>query len=349
MKKIFALLLVVAMLFCMVGCVDGGSTSSLVSGSQGTGEGGQGTGEGGQGTGTSSETEGEGGFVEPTGYAAIIEVTLKEKMTVYLSQDNNVMAIDYGTEEMKNMYSPLKDNIVGKKGDEAIKNLIDITNDFSPAYFGGIEKVVVNVKAGLDTFDKNAFLSAVVTAVNALFAEKGITKTFVAQIGGDTIHQGSMGNTASDPFQRPNVNVNSPEDPRKNLEYGVKYVLITESRTNEPSEILVYTITFDQKTKTGSYFENPYSYEYGDPNVTLVYRGKTYMQAGGAGGAFTFEYSEKEKLYILSEMGGGTDTMRLGATPHGSLTIVEYNGLFGEMATIRAGEEFEKGSKYNLQ
>ena len=58
---------------------------------------------------------------------------------------------------------------------------------------------------------------------------------------------------------------------------------------------------------------------------------------------------EKEKLYILSEMGGGTDSMKLGATPHGSLAIVEYNGLFGEMATIRAGEEFEKGSKYNLQ
>ena len=96
MKKVFALLLVVAMLFCMVGCVDGELT--------GTGEGGQGTGEGGQGTGTSSETEGEGGFVEPTGYAAVIEVTLKEKMTVYLGQDNNVMAIDYGTEEMKNMY-----------------------------------------------------------------------------------------------------------------------------------------------------------------------------------------------------------------------------------------------------
>lgn len=349
MKKIFALLLVVAMLFCMVGCVDGESTSSLVSGSEGTGEGGQGTGESGQGTGTSSETEGEGGFVEPTGYAAIIEVTLKEKMTVYLGQDNNVMAIDYGTEEMKNMYSPLKDSIVGKKGDEAIKNLIDITNDFSPAYFGGIEKVVVNVKAGLDTFDKNAFLSAVVTAVNAYFAEKGITKTFEAQIGGDTIHQGSMGNTASDPVQQPDVNENSPEDPRKNLEYGVKYVLITESRTNEPSEILVYTIKFDQETKTGGYSEAPYSYEYGDPNVTFVYRGKTYMHAGGAGGSFQFEYSEKEKLYILSEMEGGTGTMRLGATPHGALTIVEYNGLFGEMATVRAGEEFEKGSKYNLQ
>ena len=330
MKKIFSLFLVVAMVFCIAGCGQNATPSD-----------------------TSST---QSVFEEPEGYAAKVRVEINPIVDLYLDGNGVVLAVDYVNEDAKSWYKGFEKEFVGKNCGESVKTLLDITRDLSPALDNDIK---VNVVESVDTVDKKELLGSISGELNDYIAENELDITPVYEIAGmdkteefkdtsaagedNTSSENLSSDTSSDVSSTTSSDVSSTtssdvssEQPPKAPEVvsGAKYMLV---KPFEEPEVMVFTLSFNTAEARCSYSDGPYSHEYGEPNVTIQYSGKTYMQAGGKGGSC--EYSYASEVYTIADEG---EVLKVKLNADGNLVVTECNGFFGGMVEVSAGDIFVK-------
>ena len=322
MKKFFAIIFALVMIFCLVGC--------------------------GQNNDTSDTSSSNSGFAAPVGYASVVEVKINPTAKLYLDAEGVVLAVEYVNADAETAFKSAENELVGKKVEKTIETMVDIAVDIG--YFAGEGKeITVNVVKSVDTVDKRELLEIAVSGVEAALEDADYEVEIKQEIAGTTHLSSNGGEDASSNISSDTASSTSSENissatssevssapPPKAQEVvsGAKYMLV---KPFEDPEVMTFTVSFDTSAGRCSYSDAPYSYEYGDPNSTMQYDGKTYMQAGGKGGSC--EYSYVGEIYTLAEEGC---VLKFKLNGDGNLVVTEYNDFFGGMVAVSVGDIFIK-------
>ena len=131
------------------------------------------------------------------------------------------------------------------------------------------------------------------------------------------------------------------KNPKKNLKLNTsykKFALQDFDPEFEGDELEVLSMSFGASEMgygISTYVLNP---QFGDPNHTVVYDGKTWYELGGRGGGGV--YTLTDEAIILDDTGGGTATLKM--TTDGKLVVASNNGFFSEREA-KAGDTFVIG------
>lgn len=308
MKKFVAIILTIALFFVLVGCTDSGAGVSQIP----------------------SENPSSGSdFKAPEGYAALVCIEINPVLNLYLDSEGVVLAVEYVNDDAKNWYKGFEEQLVGKDCSESIETLLDIACDISPALDNDIK---VNLVESVDTVDKNELIGSISATLNDYIAEKELDIETKYEIGGVDKTEEFKDNSANDEDEDKNTEILPPVSSEALiLSGGVEYYLIKPA---EDPEIMRYGFTFNIEEMYCSYSESPYSYEYGEPDITLEYNGKTYHQAGGRGGRYTLTL--QDGVYTLAD---DSEYMRFKVKAGETLEVIEVSQGFGSSTSpIEVGD-----------
>ncbi len=284
MKKLFAIILCLAMLASFAACGEGETPSGT--GSEG---------------GTSSVVADE--FKAPETYSSIVQITINPVVNLYLDENNIVLAVEMVNQDAKDTYSAVKTDIVGAKLDAGVEKLIDKAKEGGFLAADKAPTVTIDVVECKIAEKKFAIMSEAGSTVKEKLTENKIVAEISVKDNGAAVDSETLKEvTATDAEKQEQAAAEQAkkdaQNPKKSLKIGTRYIAVLPAGIPD-ADCRFILITFKDNGEY-SYSMGDYSIEkpYPEATVGVTYEGKDYYSWSGLGGGGEYTLTDTEIILV---------------------------------------------------
>ncbi len=251
-------------------------------------------------------------FVKPENYASVVRVQINPTVDLYLDGNDNILAVEFINEDAKESYSDIEQDLIGKPLDQGVSLVVEAAAE--DGYLEGNNDIKIDILEYTDSLEDQqlAMLAKANSSIKATLKNKNIIaeiinfnkgqqldsarfENFEAATPTPNADENENGTTPTPPSSligsenvfRPSVTQPTPtpkptQDPNETpaLTMNVQY---TYFKFNDNLEMLErFAITFRPDGSFSS-TQMPFSEENYGVGESIIYNGKKYYQAGGAG------------------------------------------------------------------